>query len=95
MNNKQEFILCIAFLLCGLLMFEVGFHNVDLCENEYKIQCKYNEKYSIQSVLSEKTIGGIQMSLDNCYLLGIGLMNLSLGFFGVGFFFSGHLYSKI
>lgn len=95
MDNKILFMYVILLQAIGLSLFATGYHNVDLCENEYKIQCEYNQKFDLESWITEKTLAGLPMSLENCYLLGMVCIHMSIIIIGFGMFQAGRLFSKI
>ena len=69
-KKKKEMIryTSIFFLIWGVSMFWIGFHNTDQAVNTIRITDCNEESYA------EKTLGGLTWTIEEAYLNGLNMM---------------------
>ena len=83
--NEFTFILVLILLIFGIEVFQVGFHNLDLCHNEMKLEKEINKVLDKSNISGKYTIRETRTfdrevwSLSDCYL--DGLEGLTKGFY--------------
>ena len=83
--NEFTFILVLILLIFGIEVFSIGFHNVDLCNNEMGLEKEINKVLDKSNISGKYTIRETRIfdrevhSLKDCYL--DGLEGLTRGFY--------------